>query len=195
MQRWQKIILSMVGVPVLIGFCYVEWVYHQRRRLRRMAQHVIQGLNETDITYWVDYGTLLCMHREVDIILLDNDVDICIPSVSKEQWQMFGAQMTSMGYELQSHILPAISRVFEPGGLFTDVYDVTLSEDGTVYYGPTGPNSDIPAHLIGVPITVPWTVDRRTTPVRVPEDIEGVLRWRYGDDYMTPRPGYKGRDS
>ena len=191
MQRWQQIILIMV----FMVFCFVQWVYRQRRTLRRMAQDVIQALNETDITYWVDFGTLLGIHREGDIILLDNDADICIPSVTKEQWRRFGARITSMGYELQSHILPAISRVFEPWGLFTDVYDVALSEDGTVYYGPTGPNSDVPAHLIGVPITIPWTAAGRTSLVRVPQDIEGVLRWRYGDDYMTPRPFYKGRDS
>ena len=62
-----------------------------------MAHDVIQALNETDITYWVDFGTLLGIHREGDIILLDNDADICIPSVTKEQWRRFGARTTKMG--------------------------------------------------------------------------------------------------
>jgi phosphorylcholine metabolism protein LicD len=43
-----------------------------------MAKDIILILNKYNINYWVDFGTLLGIIRENDIILYDNDVDICL---------------------------------------------------------------------------------------------------------------------
>ena len=31
--------------------------------------------------------------------------------------------------------------------------------------------------------------------LKAPEHVKDVLEWRYGKDYMTPKRGFKGRDS
>ena len=60
--------------------------------------------------------------------------------------------------------------------------------------GATGRNADVAAALIGTPRRHWWP--RIGAHVRVPEDPEAVLRWRYGDDWRGCRGrGTGGRDA
>ena len=45
--------------------------------------------------------------------------------------------------------------------------------------------------LIGTPKDFKW----KDIYIKVPEKIHETLVYRYGNDYMTPKIGYKGRDS
>ena len=195
MQNLKLSLLVTAGAVLLLGIAiWLRSERRQRRRLRAMAQDVIDALNHVGVKYWVDFGTLLGIHREGDIILHDNDIDVCLPSVTEELLECFGTHIVDQGYRFEAHVWPTISRVYESSGLYTDLYHVALSDDGAVYHGATGSNSDVPADLIGTLQTINWTVHGRTVTVSVPENVPGVLEWRYGEDYMKPRRGHKGRD-
>ena len=46
--------------------------------LRNLLIKTVPILNNNNIEYWIDFGTLLGLHRDKDIIIGDTDCDICI---------------------------------------------------------------------------------------------------------------------
>lgn len=48
----------------------------RRERLRYLLRHVVQFFNNENATYWLDFGTLLGVIREGDIIPHDGDLDL-----------------------------------------------------------------------------------------------------------------------
>ena len=79
-----------------------------------MAFDVFQLLNEEGIPYWADFGTLLGLctvplaidhgfrrHREGDIILGDNDVDVCLPNLSEYDLDRLVSRLTQRGYRCE----------------------------------------------------------------------------------------------
>jgi hypothetical protein len=62
-----------------------------------------------------------------------------------------------------------------------------------IIIGSTGENSNISEELVGLPIKHLWKKPHLY--VNTPQNVHETLVWRYGDDYMVPKQGYKGRDS
>jgi hypothetical protein len=140
-------ILIAVVVTFLLILCFRKRIV--RWRLRTLATEVIRCLNETDIVYWVDFGTLLGIHREGDIILGDNDVDICILDPSTDQIRDLAARVQRRGRRIGVEVHAGISRVYDrfpwdPFVDFVDLYHVRRSQDGSTIHGATGASSDIP---------------------------------------------------
>jgi len=52
--------------------------YWRRHQLRILLHQVCAALEGAGATYWVDFGSLLGIHRDGDLILYDNDVDLAI---------------------------------------------------------------------------------------------------------------------
>ena len=77
-------------------------------------------------------------------------------------------------------------------GLFVDLYHNEPDRTHRRFVGATGATSDVPMDKVGTPRRWWWPAGGLY--VSVPEHPEAVLRWRYGDDWRTPRPGFKGRD-
>ena len=75
------------------------------------------------------------------------------------------------------------------GQFFADIY-INKIKDKTII-GATGKNSNISKDKIGKVRKIKWN----NLYVSVPENINETLKWRYGDDYMTPKYKFKGRDS
>ncbi len=44
--------------------------------LRHMVFNLVEQFEKTKVNYWVDFGTLLGLEREQDIILADPDADV-----------------------------------------------------------------------------------------------------------------------
>ena len=164
----------------------------QQALLRCMAVSTISAFNDSGVQYWLDFGTLLGVIREGDIILGDNDVDICIRDDDDTRARMEGpvrTRLQAQGYELKRLTWSAY-RV-RAHGLFVDVYITKTSGDTII--GATGPNSNVASALVGTPKWVQWP--RCAIRVLVPEHVHDVLVWRYGEDYMTPKRNFKGRDA
>jgi len=181
------------------------------KQLRRLARAVLPCLeaitvHRTDVTWWIDFGTLLGFVREGDIILDDNDVDVCLLFAHEEDGPLVMEQLAQcLGDRFcvthpYGHIYRVVERRDVIFGFFVDLYINRLDEDA-VLRGATGSNSDVPLSLIlggnGDARTA-----RRSWPriglhqkvVRIPIDHEGTLVWRYGEDWRLPKPGFKGRD-
>ena len=158
--------------------------------LRKMLVNVGSVFNDHDMHYWIDFGTLLGIVRENDIILGDNDIDLCINDDAESHKKMLGpitSRLKALGYAVTKESWSAY-RVWK-GSLFADIY-ITSIEDDTIK-GATGPNSDVSKFLIGNPKNIYWKLSALN--LKAPENIHEVLVWRYGTDYMTPKPGFKGR--
>ena len=73
-----KIILILILIVVIKIFIYnnIRNIII-RKNLREMLINIVNIFNKHNIYYWIDFGTLLGIYREKDIILGDNDIDIC----------------------------------------------------------------------------------------------------------------------
>jgi hypothetical protein len=164
--------------------------------LRGMATTAISAFNDNGVKYWLDFSTLLGVVRDGDIILGDNDVDMCIGDDAKTQLLLDGpvrARLQAQGYRIERQTWDAYRikpQLYRPKHwLFVDVY--ITKRLGDVVVGATGPDSNVASALIGTPKWIAWP--RAAINVLVPTDVDGVLVWRYGADYMTPKRNYKGR--
>jgi len=166
--------------------------------LRGMATSTISAFNDNKVNYWLDFSTLLGIIRDGDIILGDNDVDICINNDAKTHLLLEGpvrARLEAQGYMIERQQTWAAYRIKpqefrRKHWLYVDVYITKRS--GNTIIGATGPNSNVASALIGTPKISWWS--GAAIDVLVPEDVDGVLAWRYGTDYMIPNRNYKGRD-
>jgi phosphorylcholine metabolism protein LicD len=156
-----------------------------------MAKDIIPILNKYNIDYWVDFGTLLGIIRENDIILRDNDVDICLVDTPElhEKMKLAKDEFIKLGYSFKRMDWSAY-RVYKYI-LYADLYLNKKDDTNKQYLGAEGEKSNISYSLIGTPKYIKW--DKVNIDVKVPENIEETLIYRYGKDYMTPRIGYKGR--
>jgi phosphorylcholine metabolism protein LicD len=87
-----------------------------------MAIDIIPILNKYNIDYWIDFGTLLGITRENDIILYDNDIDIVLIDTPGLHQKMMSAKdnIIKLGYKFKRMHWNAY-RVYKYG-LFIDLY-------------------------------------------------------------------------
>lgn len=50
----------------------------RRRYLRTLLVDLCATFRSMEVTYWIDFGSLLGIHRDGDLILYDNDIDIAV---------------------------------------------------------------------------------------------------------------------
>jgi len=172
---------------------YLEVVIQDiiRDNLRKIAVNTIKLFNKYNVEYWVDFGTLLGIIRENDIILGDNYVDICILDTKSnhEKMKLVKNDIEKLGFKFTKEKWDAyrVKKLM----LFADIYINKFDYKNKLYLGPVGNNQNVSFDLIGTPKTIIWK--KYNLPVKVPENIHEVLVWRYGNDYMTPKHNFKGR--
>lgn len=184
-------ICVVILLLIIMPYCWMHFVGRASiRKLLKVGVHEFN--NESDLMYWVDYGTLLGLRRDNDVILWDNDADICVldhPQLHEKLWNIAGrlnnhqivwTRVTDRIYRFYHRWLPVLYHV--------DVY--IYVKDGDTLRGPEGPKSDVPSDFIGDNLQdMHW----QGLVVKTPEKIHETLVWRYGKNYMTPRPFFKGR--
>jgi len=165
----------------------------------RVFKDVIDVLNENDVHYFLDYGTLLGFVREGEFVKRDFDIDITILSNSFSDLKKIYNTLKQLdkkglrfGRAFLKHNGIDILRkaniiVNDKNGNFTKlelsigyivkdkIYKVTGVEGGELFGAPT------PADMIDL-ITV-WWKDRY---VKIPKNPEVALEYHYGD-WKTPR--------
>jgi len=163
---------------------------YRRAALRRLVPGICGVLDAHAIDYWCDFGTLLGLYRERDIILGDKDADLGIFESERTRLMALAGALAARGYELTDRGGRArnVIRIYDSRTRFyVDVYP--YRSDGDRLRSVTAsPQEDIPAALVARRVTASFL----GATVRVPEDIEGVLRHRYGPAFRTPRRGDKG---
>lgn len=191
------VLLGAAGVYSGIRGALQGYQHLRRRLLRQLIAEVCPVLDSLGVPYWADFGTLLGMYREKDVILHDNDADIV---VLQPDWDLLALQLRE---RLPPHL---------------KVYFVTPSEDESIRwlrvsvggfgildlyggYDEGGENISIPqghGELCDLPRKMVLPMERlhfRGYDVSVPRDVVGVLEFRYGKTFMVPRYMDKGRDS
>eukprot|EP00882_Tetradesmus_deserticola_P001713 GHRQ01001842.1.p1 GENE.GHRQ01001842.1~~GHRQ01001842.1.p1 ORF type:complete len:310 (+),score=126.81 GHRQ01001842.1:297-1226(+) len=210
----------------------IQGYQHLRRHnLRSLVRRVAPVLDQMGVRYFADFGTLLGMYREKDIIFYDNDADFVVldpdwdslleglrqrlpraykaffvvPSEDRSiKWirVMTGVGIMDLygGYTSPTTIAaaePNSCSITEQQGAGDTAKAAAAAAGPASALGPMlaipqghGDLCDVPASLV-FPLS---TMKFRGTPVSVPGDVPGVLRYRYGDTFMIPRYMDKGRD-
>jgi phosphorylcholine metabolism protein LicD len=185
-------IIILVIILVIVIYKIFHWKII-RIILRKLCLDVIKSLNTHKIDYWVDFGTLLGIYRDNDIILGDNDIDIIVVDSEElhRKMEMVGNDMINKCYKFKKMEWSAYRVYYYT--YHVDIYinkkDISTGE----YIGATGKDSNIPIKLID---STKWSTWKKyNLDIKVPSDLKGTLEWRYGKDYMTPKHGFKGRDA
>lgn len=181
----------LIIVVIIVSLCAM-WQCSMRAHIRHLLIWGADALSAEGVDYWLDYGTLLGIFREEDVIFWDNDVDFCVfdsPELQTKLWRV--AQRLCDKGIVWTRVSDGIFRFYHrfiPVVIHADVY-VYVRDDSLLLKGPEGPKSNIVKDLIGTPREKIW----RNLTLKVPERVHETLVFRYGTDYMTPKPFFKGR--
>lgn len=176
----------------------ISMFHHLRRRyLRQLLFDLAAALNDLGQCYWLDFGSLLGIHRDGDLILHDNDVDI---AVYEPDWPaLLHALRAALPQYSARIVVPSddpttcFIRVYCPLGM-ADVFGATpvagaakgerlLVDCGHGACTEITRASVLPTGLLS------W----QGAKISVPGDIPAVLEERYGD-WQTPKYMDKGSD-
>lgn len=164
---------------------------YRRAALRRCLRDTCDVLNAHGIRYWCDFGTLLGLVREGDLILGDKDVDLCIAADEKPRVMELQAAFATRGYRLtgQGGAAKRLLRILDTRTPFyVDIYPY-LREGERLRSVWRSPEEDLPAGLVASL----RALEAFGTRVPVPADAHALLLHRYGADYGRPRRNDKGR--
>jgi hypothetical protein len=171
-----------------------------------MLQAVIDACDDHDIEYQLDYGTLLGLIREGDLIPWDGDIDISIPSSQIKKlrrtfwrfltrgWFLNCATMKNEGCAWRIGDLRVVKiksgaiRYLVPGGLLLDI-SIRYRYRDCHWWSTNGYVCRAAAHYFEGYETVAFA-DRS---VRIPRNYEQYLSEIYGD-WRTPNPWFCAAD-
>lgn len=186
---WGPLASILAILAILLGI--TPWLDRFRRAaLRRILKDVTEVLNRHGVDYWADFGTLLGLVRDGDVILGDKDVDLCVLDVERPRVMAAQADFVARGYRLtgEGGAARKLMRVFDRRTPFyADIYP--YSHHGDTLSSVLDPRDDAPASLV----MNRTTADFQGEAVSIPREAERLLEYRYGPTFKTPRRNDKGR--
>ena len=185
-----KLLAAIVGILLaLLGLTPFLDRFRQRV-LRRILADVTDVLHRRGIEYWADFGTLLGLVRDGDIILGDKDVDLCVLDVDRARVMAAHRDFAARGYWLtgEGGAGRKLMRVFDlRTPFYADIYPYVPV--GEMLKSVLDSDDDTPAILV----RSKEQVDFRGSSVSIPRGAEPLLEYRYGPSFKTPRRNDKGR--
>jgi hypothetical protein len=187
-----KILIAVFAILFLISIVHMITVKIREKylhpELHDILTKVISKFNEHDIKYWVDYGSLLGIIRDGDVIKHDYDTDICVHpdniNLEKKIFQIVNElghpyyleynPFSIFIYRIRKRLPKPLDMFVQP---YTDIYGIKLNNN--MYEDATG---KIPVEFVGETKKIEWN----GLQVSVPEKIHDSLVWRYGENYRTP---------
>ena len=184
--------ITALAVLLAVGvFALTPAIDRRRQRvLRHVVADVCRVLDEYDVDYWCDFGTLLGLYRDGDIIGGDKDADLCILASEKPRVMALAGVLARQGYVLTDRggRSGKVLRVHDRRTwYYVDLYEF-VSDGDVLRSAIASPQEDIPAALVANKARASFL----GAPVRVPADIRAVLMHRYGAGFERPRRGDKG---
>lgn len=162
----------------------------RQRTLRRILPDICRIFEAHAIDYWCDFGTLLGLYRDGDIIRGDKDADLSIVVTETPRILALGDTLKAHGYEITDRGGRArkLLRIYDARTrYYVDIYP--YERDGALLRSVlASPQEDIPEALVARRATVPFL----GATILVPEDVPAVLHHRYGSTFTVPRRGDKG---
>lgn len=209
----------MKAIPFFMGCYNLYFKLRFGRRIKKkkkyfllesneLLQKFTQVLNEHDIVFWLEFGTLLGYYRERGFIKHDYDLDIGAHITDAEKIQRV---LTENGFKLVKEFHA------QDGGLeecyrylhtTIDVFYFQIDESNpTELYCELVKSSVFPIKKKHLHKEIIATVRRRYVPnngfekavfkgcdVYVPKNTEEVLTTYYGKDFMIPDPNFNAAD-
>ena len=182
---------------LFILFMILTYYFTKRKMLRDLLYHTCLAFNKFEVDYWVDFGSLLGIIRENDIIMFDMDADVCIINHDPEKMKKVDEYLRSKNLRVKKECNwdayrgrynNCFLKLFDA---YIDIYMYKTDTINNMYISPIGENCDISMDLIGQPKFYKW----RGIDIKVPQHMHKTLVYRYGEDYNIPKIGNKGRDS
>jgi hypothetical protein len=173
-------VLIMILMVVVILFLMGKLVslHIRREKIRSLFIRLVNNFENEGVVYWVDFGTLLGITRDRDIIFGDNDGDVCVYD-TPENKSRISAVVNAMGGE---YLNWGAYRVYN-NGVFIDIY--VIKETSHEFHSPTG---EIVQRTLIEPVKKQQCViGSRTVNLTVPNDVHGVLENRYGLNWQVQK--------
>ena len=164
-------ILKFFKILIIIILVWILYIFLQRKIIRNLFIKTIKNLEKDNIEYWVDFGTLLGIERDKDIILGDNDADICIVNTPENLNKFYKSNIGKFAYN-------NIYRVYNLW-LFVDLYIIEIVNDQ--YKAPTGEIIDI--NFIQPIQKKNIQINGHKINVSLPNKIKDTLDYRYGNNW------------
>lgn len=182
---------GLAAVGAVAAYCTLRGgvkLFHHARRgmLRQLLFDVCPLLS--DYKYWLDFGSLLGIHRDGDLILHDNDVDL---AVLDPDWDQLQAHLSAslpqytvrLEYPSDAVGDTVFLRVYCMLG-FADIFGAEEIGEGRLLVDcGHGDATSISKDLIVPTGSMEW----KGVKINVPRDQEGALLARYGATWHIPR--------
>ena len=146
-------ILKILLYIILLYFVFLVIAISIRKiiqnNLRNLFMKSIPIFNDNNIEYWVDFGTLLGVHRENDIIIGDNDCDICIWEKDEDKIRPILQELENSNSNIYFEEYDwGAFRIFYQGliPVFMDVYKCKLDNKNNMVIIPSA--RDTPINLL-----------------------------------------------
>ncbi|PRW20648.1 phosphate ABC transporter permease isoform A [Chlorella sorokiniana] len=189
--------LTALGTVALYGSVRggISLFHHARRKfLTQLLHDLAAALNDLGVTWWLDFGSLLGIHRDGELIKHDNDVDV---AVWQPDWPALLADLQAALPQYSMRIVvpsddpdTSFIRVYCPLGM-ADVFGATPAGDSRVLVDcGHGSCTEIDRAAVLPTGVMTW----RGSKLSVPGNVPAALEQRYGPDWRVPRYMDKGTD-
>ena len=180
-----RIIKILVSIYLFLVFILTLFAFYKRKLIRETFIKTINFLNKNNITYWVDFGTLLGIHRDGDIILGDHDADICIPPTEekkllkafKNSGSTFKKWERMKWPAFRTYSYSCLRRLF-----FVDLYLITFDVEKQMVKIPASPET--PMHLLTSFEKTTMYVGKSPITFIQPVEWKKLLVFRYGKKWI-----------
>jgi hypothetical protein len=143
-----------------------------------------------DLDYMVFFGTALGIHRDGDVLLKDDDIDIL---ASSSDYLDIKSRLLSNGYDLPIDADNTFSQYTNQISGKTSLVDFYFYEDYDENHviekwNFSGQHLNPNNHLV-IPKSILFdikTIDYFGTKLKIPNDLESVCIWLYGQRYREP---------
>ena len=167
--------------------------------IRSLVTRVSTVLTENNIPHFAFYGTLLGLHRGKDIILGDDDGDVCVRAedaakVFNAKWHHHGLRFASMNEKCKKrNVLPdhaSLLRVYAKA-YYVDIY--LMDQDKRTGQWSIRTRADYcNKHNNEDLFPINKHIELDGTKIPVPQNTQRVLSRLYGPKFMIPRSKFKG---
>jgi hypothetical protein len=163
-----------------------------------ITKRIYEALDSMNINYFYDWGNLLGIVREGHFLYHDNDIDIgVIFDTDKPDFTELKNALCAAGFSLHHHFMVGeveMECVLAYKGVTVDFFAYNQQEGAIIthdFYTDPEIHYDIVNHwsirqLKSISPTGFRYLEMYGTKLRIPENAEEMLVWKYGENWRTP---------